>query len=227
MLIRTSFRLRRVSGLLAILLTLPAMQSRAEEPGRGKTATLEVSYLKFIVNHHYSALRITELAAGSDTTRDPALSPEEGTSPSPGFSPSPPKAGLADIKSMARTGNRMQREEILTALKFLHDWYGITSQPQLTQDGKALIALLQRAQPGSQFDRAFLTGFSAHHYSALTSSLQCLVGRELEHDELRRYCSGIVNAQLNEIDEMRHLLCSEFAVCDWQPQGGARKPGDH
>lgn len=61
--------------------------ARAYEPGRSLTAMFEVEYPKFIVDHHFSAPRMTELAAGTDATRNPEISKSEGTSPSPGFSP--------------------------------------------------------------------------------------------------------------------------------------------
>ena len=38
----------------------------ADEPGRGWSADFEKRYLRMIIDHHYSALRITELAAGTD-----------------------------------------------------------------------------------------------------------------------------------------------------------------
>jgi uncharacterized protein (DUF305 family) len=62
--------------------------------------------------------------------------------------------------------------------------------------------------------------FSRHHYMALQPSLDCQVHRELEHDKLDRYCRGIVHAQVNEITEMRMMLCKEFSVCDYQPSQG-------
>lgn len=67
---------------------------------------------------------MTELAAGPDVTRDPAISPAEGASPTPDKSPVQANAVSEQLKSLARRNNRMQREEILTALMFLRDWYG-------------------------------------------------------------------------------------------------------
>lgn len=189
----------------------------ADQPGRGRTAQFEVTYLRFIIDHHFSALRMTELAAGTDVVRDAEISPTEGTSPSPGFSASPPKATLPEILSMARAGNRMQREEILKAQRFLREWYGQEYQPRLRANGRVLIALLERTPAGADFDRVFLQAFSRHHYRALQPSVDCQVNRELRHDPLQRYCSGIVHAQTDQITDMRELLCDEFGVCDFLP----------
>lgn len=56
---------------LGLSLLVPAIGvAHADGPGRGATAQFEKNYLVFIINHHYSALRMTELAAGTDLTRD-------------------------------------------------------------------------------------------------------------------------------------------------------------
>ena len=188
----------------------------ADTPGRGRTAPFETNYLQFIMNHHASALRMTELAAGTDTTRDAAMDPNEGTSPTSGFPTSPSKSRLASIKSMARMANRMQREEIAMAKRMLRDWYGIEARPTITPEGQQMIDALERAAAGRDFDFAFLTLFSQHHYGALKPSVDCQVNRELAHDDLDRYCRGIVHAQINEITEMRKMLCKEFGTCDVQ-----------
>ena len=116
---------------LALLLSIVALPARADEPGRGITAQFEIDYLKFIADHHFSALRMTELAAGTDLIRDAEISPNEGNAPTPNKPATPAKATINEIKSLARKANRGQREEILAALGFLRDWYGIEYQPQI------------------------------------------------------------------------------------------------
>lgn len=226
--------LKRV-GTLGLMLNLiftfgllaPA-SVRADEPGRGRTARFEINYLKFIADHHFSALRMTELAAGTDLTRDAEISPNEGSTPTPNKPATPAKATINDIKSMARLANRMQREEILTALGFLRDWYGIEYQPRISIINRVRIQILEEAAAGDQFNHYFLETFSRHHYTAMTRSFECQVASDLNHKALQRYCRGIVNAQLNEIDAMRELLCDRFQICDYQPLTGikGRHSGD-
>lgn len=203
---------------LAVFLAISfASVANAKEPGRGRTGPFETAYLKFIIDHHYSALRMTELAAGTDATRDASISPAEGTSPTPQSQPTLAKAQLDPIKSMARRNNRMQREEILTAQRFLRDWYGIDYQPRLRPDGRQMIATLERTASGAEFDKAFLQLLSRHHFEALGPTVQCLTGADVMHDDLERYCRGIEEAQTMDIDDMRHTLCERFANCDYQP----------
>jgi hypothetical protein len=56
---------------------------------------------------------------------------------------------------MARRNNRMQREEIMTLQRFLKDWYGIQYEPRVSEGGKAMIAILEGAQPGANFNHLF------------------------------------------------------------------------
>jgi uncharacterized protein (DUF305 family) len=197
--------------------TVGSAALRADEPGRGRTAAFEVAYLKFIIDHHFSALRMTELAAGTDPVRDAAIDPSEGTSPTPNFEATTSKATLSEILSIARGANRMQREEILRAQQFLRDWYGQEHAPRVRPSARLLIAILEKTPAGRPFDRTFLQVFSRHHYQALEPSVDCLVSRELRHDDLERYCNGIVHMQTNEITDMRKLLCREFGICDFTP----------
>jgi uncharacterized protein (DUF305 family) len=208
---RTTLRWSIVS-----LILLSTVAVAADTPGRGRTGSFEVAYLQFIINHHASALRMTELAAGTDVTRDAMMQPTEGTSPTPGYPTTAARSRLEQIKSMARMANRAQREEIAKAQRMLKEWYGVDARPAVTPEGQQMIDALERVSAGVDFDRAFLAIFSQHHYGALKPSVDCQVNRELEHDDLDRYCRGIVHAQINEITEMRKMLCKEFNVCDLQ-----------
>ena len=91
-----------LTGAVFLLLYTFTTSALADEPGRGRTGPFEVRFLQFTIDHHFVALRITELAAGGDPVRSVVVSPEDKTSPTPGFSPSPAKATLDDLKSLAR-----------------------------------------------------------------------------------------------------------------------------
>jgi uncharacterized protein (DUF305 family) len=207
---------------LALGLFAAPPSGKADEPGRGLAAEFEVAYLQGIIDHHFSALRLTELAAGTDTTRNAEILPTEGTSPSPDFPSTPPKAQLDELTSLARRNNRVQREEILTAQKFLREWYGITYEPRLDADALQAIAVLEKAPAGRMFDINFMEVLSRHHFIAVQDSAECLVASDLKHKELERYCRGIIDGQLNDIDEMRNLLCAQYSICDYQPLEGIK-----
>src|SRR5690606_23796833 len=98
------------------LISVFSASAFADEPGRGATADLEREYLEFLIDHHFSGLRMTELAAGTlEEIPTGEITPDDRTRPTPGFPASEPRAALEEIKSLARRNNRVQREEILTA----------------------------------------------------------------------------------------------------------------
>ncbi len=211
------------AAALALALPFPAVQAQESGPGRGLTATFEVDFLKSMIDHHYSALRMSELAAGTDTTRNPELGRYgEGTSPTPGTAATTARALSGSIRSMAREENRVQREEIGKAQMFLRTWYGQTHEPQLTDMGRQQIQLLEGTAAGAEFDHTFLETMARHHYMAVTMATDCLVAADVKHVPLQRYCSGIQHMQINGISEMRDMLCNRFKFCDYQPLQGLR-----
>jgi uncharacterized protein (DUF305 family) len=205
------------AAVCAAAFSFLGLAARADEPGRGLTAQFEIDFLKFSIDHHFSALRLSELAAGTDTSREAKMDAQEGTSPTPDFEASPPKAGNDQLRSMARTANRVQREEIMQARDFLKKWYGIDYEPQLTAEGRQKIEILESAPAGPQFDQAFIEVFSRHHYNILPRAVDCLTSRELKHHDLENYCRGILDSQIRQIDDMRHSLCKLYGICDYQP----------
>lgn len=135
------------------------------------------------------------------------------------YRPEPP---LDELKSLARRANRAQREEILAAQQLLRENYGIEYQPSISPENQQRIDILEQTPAGPQFDVNFMEVFSRHHYTATTRSSECLVGVDVMHIDLQRYCQGIVNGQIMQINEMRKLLCEVYEVCDYQPLEGLR-----
>lgn len=223
-----TFLISSVLTVVAFGAAIPALLSAA--PGVGLTSQFEISFLEFTIDHHFSALRMTELAAGTDTVREETISPKEGTAPTPGYAATTPKADIPDLKSLARRENQTQREEILAAQKLLKQWYGITYEPRVSPETQPAIELLENSSAGGVFDVNFMTALSRHHYTIIQQASACLVSSDLNHlhDSLERYCRNIVNSQLSDIDEMRHILCNRFHICDYQPlkdpQGSFSQP---
>lgn len=211
-------------ALVGMTLAAVAGGAAADGPGRGSTATFERNYLVFIIDHHYSALRMSELAAGTDTQRDAAVSnPSEGTAPTPGFAATVAKASDDQIRSMARQANRTQREEIMKAQRFLRDWYGVQHEPQLSAEGRNMLTVLDSTPAGPQFNQTFLRMFSNHHLSALAPSVHCQVKSDIAHIGLLRYCENIVVTQKNGINDMREMLCKNYSDCGFVPATGDRR----
>lgn len=206
------------AGLLAAAVAGPA---KADGPGPGLTGPFERAYLRFIIDHHYAALRMTELAAGTLLQPPPApVTPDDLTSPSPHFPPTDAKAASPELRSLARRNNRTQREEILMAQTFLQRWYNENYQPRLTSENQQRIDILENTAPGNSFDVEFSRVLSRHHFVALGPSLQCMVADDVTHIALERYCNNIIHGQVSDIDEMRHLLAQQYGIVDYQPLEG-------
>ncbi len=199
------------------------LEQATSGPGRGLARDFEINYLTFIINHHFAALRMTELNAGTQQTAPtPDISPNDNITPSPNFAPTQAKATLPELKSLARRANRTQREEILEAQRLLREFYGMEHQPRISPENQQRIDILERTPPGEAFNANFIEVFSRHHYTATTRSSACIVASDVKHIDLERYCQGIVAGQLRQIDIMRHLLCSEYQICDYQPLVGLK-----
>jgi uncharacterized protein (DUF305 family) len=97
---------------------------------------------------------------------------------------------------------------------------GITYEPRLTDDALEAIAHLEEAEAGKAFDIEVMEIFSRHHFTIVQPTTECLVASELRHYKLRRLCRGFVENQIADIDEMRHLLCEKYGICDYQPLEG-------
>src|SRR5579883_1723857 len=205
------------TALAAIATTLFGVRPVEADPGTGLTAQFEISFLEFTIDHHFSALRMTELAAGTDYYRNGNLSTTEGTSPTPGFFPTGSKATLSNLKSLSRRENRTQREEILTAQNLLKTWYGISYQPKVRPENQTQIQILEAARAGDDFNQNFMEVLSRHHFTIIQQATACLTSADIDHlhSDLDRYCRNILNSQLSDIDEMRHTLCNQYRICDY------------
>lgn len=233
---RRSLTAAGIHAALLVALTAPVLgpatgpaalvtPARADGPGRGLTARFEVEYLKFTIDHHFAALRMTELAAGTDRERDADNPPDEGTAPTPGFAPTRAKATIDQIKSLARRNNRTQREEILMSQRLLREWYGVEYQPRLSPVNRARIELLEEARAGDDFNVKFLEVFSRHHFIIAVRSVEAVTSRDLEHQELERMARNVIEVQMNDINEMRTLLSRRYGISDYQPHRGLK--GEH
>ena len=126
----------------------------------GPTGDFEVDYLQFILDHHYSGLRATELAAGTAVVGPTESDPYPGNPPS--FPPTPAKGTNDVVLEIAVQSNAAQEMEIVLGQDFLGDWYGITATLDVPPSGAELLNLLDAAAPGDPINIAFLTNFSAH-----------------------------------------------------------------
>ena len=166
----------------------------------------EVQYLEFTIDHHYSALRMTELAAGTATvgsTSTFAGSPDV-------YSPTPAKATDPVALQVATMANAAQRREIVEGQGFLRTYYGIDFIPTLQPPLQPLVTYLDQAVPGDPFNIAFLEDFSGHHATLIPASQTCTTAAA--HAEVQAYCASIVASQTRQISQMRTELADSYGI---------------
>lgn len=222
-----SFAHRLLFSLLAVPVFMFSSSVWSQEAGRGATADFEVEYLEFIIDHHFAALRLTEIAAGTAEIRQAEISNEEGVSPTPGTEALQGRAEREEVRSLARKVNNRDREEILIAQRFLREWYGIEYSPQLSAEDEAVLQELEQVEAGGDFDQRFLEALARHHYRGTIPTVNCIVGRDIAHDQLFRFCKGILELYLLEIEDMRELLFTEYGLADFQPFAVPEANGDN
>lgn len=183
-----------IGGWAGTAQAIPSPPSPADEP----------AFMEFVIDHHFSALRMTELAAGTSAT-----------APTAGFPATPAKATDPLVLQLSITNNAMQRTQIGTLQGFLQDFYSISYQPQLMPSGHTLIGVLDAAAPGDPFDIAFLEAFSDHHASLLGPAQACT--SEAPHAALRQLCGAMVQSQGRDIAMMQSRLCEAFGICGFAP----------
>ncbi|MBN9564290.1 MAG: DUF305 domain-containing protein [Alphaproteobacteria bacterium] len=173
----------------------------------------DVNFLEFTIDHHFSALRMTELAAGTDvvgTTSGFAGSPET-------FPPTPPKGTDPVVFSVATEANAAQRREILEMQGFLQTYYGVGNFPPIVlPDNQAMINTLTQVAPGDPFNIAFLELFSEHHAELLPPSRECVA--RTPHPDIRALCSNMIASQTRQIAEMQAELKNVYGISTGVPE---------
>lgn len=185
---------------------LPAMSAHAVPLLQAPTFANEVQYLEFTIDHHFSALRMTELAAGTSivgSTSNFAGAPDI-------FAATPAKATDPVALRIAIDANAAQRREIIEGQGFLRTYYGIDFIPTLQPPLQPLVSYLDAAAAGDPFNIAFLEDFSGHHATLLPPSQQCTTAAP--HAAVRDYCASIVASQTMQIAEMRTELANVYGI---------------
>lgn len=202
-------RTAAVLGSLTLGLLAASPPASADAAISGPTGAFEQEYLNFILDHHYSGLRATELAAGTAAV-GPTVPPGPWPANPASFPPTAARGTNPVVLDVAIRSNTSQEQEINEGEMFLRDWYGTLAELNVPPSGQQLINTLETAAPGDPFNIAFLTNFSEHHIMAIGRSVECV--QRAGHAELREYCGMIVQMQTEDVLEMRGELASRYGI---------------
>ena len=135
---RSRIRTGSIIAAAAMVLTIVgAAKGHAYALMPGATGEFEEEYLQFILDHHYSGLRPTELAAGTDSVGRTESAPYLGNPAS--YPPTPQKGTDPVVLEIASMSNEAQRREIHTGQGFLQSWYGYTATLDVPPSGQELL----------------------------------------------------------------------------------------
>jgi uncharacterized protein (DUF305 family) len=167
----------------------------------------DVNFLEFTIDHHFSALRMTELAAG--TSRVGSTSHFAGSTET--FPATPAKATDPVALSVAISANAAQRQEIVEDQGFLQSYYGIPDySPFVLPMNQPMLTALDNAAPGDPFNIAFLELFSEHHAELIAPSKVC--ASSSPHPDIRAMCQNMVVSQTMQISEMQAELRNVYGI---------------
>jgi len=194
------------AGALSLAGLLPAAAAHAVPFLEAPSFANEVQYLEFTIDHHYSALRMTELAAGTS-----AVGATSNFAGSPDVYPATPAKATDPVAlQVATIANAAQRREIVEGQGFLQTYYGINFIPTLQLVLQPLVSYLDAAAPGDPFNVAFLEDFSGHHATLIPASQECTTAAP--HADVQAYCASIVASQTMQIGQMRIELASVYGI---------------
>ena len=170
-------------ALAAFVFTSPVLAS-GPAPERDQRR-FEIEFLKSMIDHHYGAVKMSELCDGR------TVHPE--------------------LQEMCDQIKSSQTEEIAMMQSWLQNWYGVTHAPHLDRKTQRQIAHLATLS-GEAFEKAFMATMIKHHSMAAMMAIDCL--NEAYHPEMLNMCAMMLAAQGDEIAQLRIWLQQWYGIND-------------
>lgn len=154
----------------------------APRPGQAK---FEVEFMTMMIDHHASAVEMAELCVEKATHEELRMACEDMVAE--------------------------QMHEIEMMQMWLMEWYGISHEPQISEDDMMMIEHLAMLE-GNEFEVAFMQHMIEHHMMAVKEGVKC--ERCAYHDELQSMCQDMVESQVAEIMQLQAWLCEWHGMCE-------------
>lgn len=183
-------RVKRTTLMLvvAVLLLTTVSAAFAEDPApRPGQARFEVDFMTMMIDHHAAAVEMAELCVE--------------------------KATHDELRMMCEDMIVEQTNEIEEMQTWLMDWYGVSHEPQISEENQMMIEHLAMLE-GDQFEIEFMQMMIEHHSMAVKEGVKC--ERRAYHDELQTMCHDMVDSQVAEIMQMQTWLCEWYGICDFR-----------
>lgn len=145
----------------------------------------EINFLKTMIDHHYGAIKISELCKG--------------------------RTIHAELQAMCDQVIAAQSAEITKMQGWLQSWYGESETPSLTAKARRQVESLSKLS-GAAFEKAYMATLIDHHSMAVTMALDCL--NQAYHPEMLNMCAMMMAAQGDEIMQLRLWLQQWYGIND-------------
>jgi uncharacterized protein (DUF305 family) len=178
----TIFGALAAAALAALVFGLPVSAS-APAPNPA-TAAFEVDFMTQMIDHHAMAVEMADLCI------------DRATHP--------------DLRVLCEGIASSQSQEIETMQSWLHDWYGVSHEPEMTPADMQELEMLA-SLAGADFEIEFMRSMIRHHEKAITEAEGCL--DHASHDELLGLCADIIATQSAEVEQMQSWLCHWYGRC--------------
>jgi uncharacterized protein (DUF305 family) len=178
-------RRRSFLALFALMLGLTSIGfADAPAPERDQRR-FEVEFLKAMIDHHYGAIKMSELCKGR------TVHPE--------------------LQEMCDMVIANQSAEIKKMQEWLKAWYGESETPSLTSKARRQVEYLSRLIC-AEFEKAYMSILIEHHSMAVRMALECL--NEAYHAEMLDMCAKMMAMQGDEIMQLRLWLMQWYGIND-------------
>lgn len=145
----------------------------------------EIKFLKSMVDHHYGAIKMSELCKG--------------------------RTVHSELQAMCDNVIMMQTAEINKMRGWLRSWYNTDEEPSLTGQARRDVERLSR-KTGAEFEKDYMITLIKHHTMALMMGAECL--NQAYHPEMLNMCAEMVGMQGDEIVQLRLWLMQWYGIND-------------
>ena len=176
---------RSFLGLCAALLAFTSIGFAGAPAPERDQRRFEVKFLKTMIDHHYGAIKMSELCKG--------------------------RTIHAELQEMCDMVIAAQSAEITEMQGWLQSWYGESETPSLTGKARRQVEMLSQLS-GAAFEKAYMAILIEHHSMAVMMALDCL--NQAYHPEMLNMCAMMMAAQGDEIMQLRLWLMQWYGIND-------------
>lgn len=169
--------------LVSMITGISSVQAERISPSERERERIEISFLTMTIDHHEGAIQMARLVEQ--------------------------RATHTELKTFAAKIIKDQTDQQQQMQQWLKEWYGITKEPKITAEHKAMVDQLT-GLTGAEFEKAFLQDMIKHHRMGMP--MMRPAARNAAHPQARELAQKMITDQQNEIKQMRRWLKEWYKI---------------